>query len=214
MPLHKRHIIKIITAIAFISCVYLLWHIRTVAVIKMDYIWPFHLVIIALGLIGVYGLKKDQAEIDDVIKIQVVGNNISKKIMRGALGALIGVTLLLLTMTPFISLALGGPKIMAEYGVKTEFQSEAELQFADFSLTYLGKRHVQSPRFKPGFIFHDFKVSKGDEVTAISWSSGAGDIAPLEFSVSGKSFCLEMGISDELGILKRNELVIWSQATK
>ena len=103
---------------------------------------------------------------------------------------------------------------MAEYGVKIEFQSKEELLFADFSLTYLGQRQVSPPQFTQGFVLHDFQVRKGAEVKTISWSSGTGDIASLEFSVSGKSFCLEMGISDKLETLKQNELVNWNQATK
>jgi hypothetical protein len=43
----------------------------------------------------------------------------------------------------------------------------------------------------------------------VSWSSGTGDIAPVEFEIGGKHYQLELRHSEKLGKLQDNELVIW-----
>jgi hypothetical protein len=45
--------------------------------------------------------------------------------------------------------------------------------------------------------------------TVVSWSSGTGDIGPVQFEIDGKRFLLELRQSDKLGKLQGNELVIW-----
>ena len=110
-----------------------------------------------------------------------------------------------------ITLAQEAAKNMAEYGVKTIFEKKKDILFPDFSLAYSGQRRVRSPVFKPGFVFHDFTVKRNSEETKISWSSGTGDISPHPFKVSGKEFYLELQLSEKLGKLKPNELVIWKK---
>jgi len=96
----------------------------------------------------------------------------------------------------------------AEYGTKVAFKKNTPVTFAEFALTYLGERHVQSQVYPRGFTVHDFQVGSGPGTQKISWSSGTGDIGPTIFRVGGKQFGLELSRSDKLGPLKANELVV------
>jgi hypothetical protein len=60
-----------------------------------------------------------------------------------------------------------------------------------------------------GFLYYDFKVRTANIEKAVSWSSGTGDIGPVQFEIAGKHYQLELRHSDKLGKLKDNELVIW-----
>lgn len=97
------------------------------------------------------------------------------------------------------------------YGAKVTFKQGQPLQFPDFSLTYLGQRHVDSPTFKPGFTYLDFKLQQGALAQTVSWSSGTGDIGPALFEFNGQQFSLELSYAEELGWLDDNELVIEPQ---
>ena len=97
------------------------------------------------------------------------------------------------------------------YGEKNVFKKGKSLDFPDFRLTYLGQRRVKSELFLRGFVYYDFRVTSGNISETISWSSGTGDIAPLEFRIENKIYVLELAISDKLGKLKNNELVIWEK---
>ena len=110
-----------------------------------------------------------------------------------------------------ITLAQEAPKKMAEYGVKTIFEKKKDVLFPDFSLSYSGQRHVNSPVFKPGFVLHDFTAKGNSEETKISWSSGTGDVNPRTFKVSGKEFYLDLQLFENIVKLEPNELVIWEK---
>jgi hypothetical protein len=60
-----------------------------------------------------------------------------------------------------------------------------------------------------GFLYYDFKASKGKAEKVISWTTGTGVIDPIDFEIDGKRYRLELRHSDKLGKLKENELVIW-----
>lgn len=98
-----------------------------------------------------------------------------------------------------------------EYGVKIIYTQNQSLQFPDFTLEYMGERHEDSPVFKPGFTFYDFKVKSSAGEQIVSWSSGTGDIGPAVFEVAGQPYLLERAHSDKLGWLEDNEVVIWKQ---
>jgi hypothetical protein len=101
-----------------------------------------------------------------------------------------------------------GPEHVS-YGAKVVFTDNAPLQFADFTLTYIGTRRVRT--YPPSsFLFYDFKVVQGTESRVVSWrTAGAGEIIGYQtFAVSGTQFILELGFSNSLGKLKENELVI------
>jgi hypothetical protein len=62
---------------------------------------------------------------------------------------------------------------------------------------------------REGFLYYDFKVSKGKAEKVVSWTTGTGVIDPTDFEIDGKRYLLELRRSDKLGKLKENELVIW-----
>jgi hypothetical protein len=97
---------------------------------------------------------------------------------------------------------------ISAYGSKVSFNRAQPLQFPDFTLEYAGERRVSSKQFPRGFLYHDFIVSGASERITVSWSAGTGDIGPVVFTVAGKQFSLELVVSDNLGRLKPNELVI------
>lgn len=118
---------------------------------------------------------------------------------RAALMLLLGLT---------VSTCGAGDSESAAYGTKVGFKKGAALSFPDFALTYLGKRHVDSPVFKPGFNYEDFRVSRGNDSITVSWSSGTGLLGPQEFKFGGGEYELELRHTDKLGWLKDNEVVV------
>ncbi len=96
----------------------------------------------------------------------------------------------------------------ADYGARVGFKKDGPISFADFTLTYLGERHVASERYPRGFTYHDFRVAGATGTQTVSWSSGTGDIGPALFRVGSKSFAVELSRSDKLGPLKADEVVI------
>lgn len=99
----------------------------------------------------------------------------------------------------------------AKFGEKVKFSKDAPIKFEDFTLVYIGERRVSSEQFPRGFLYYDFKVKVENEEKAVSWTSGTGDIAPTNFEIGGKNYQLELSISDKLGKLAENELVIWKK---
>ncbi len=97
------------------------------------------------------------------------------------------------------------------YGEKIKFWQNQPVKFTDFNLTYVGERRVTSDKFPRGFLYRDFKVEAGKEEQTISWSSGTGDIAPTQFTIGRQNYELELAMSDKLGKLAEDELVIWKK---
>ena len=97
------------------------------------------------------------------------------------------------------------------YGEKIKFRQNQPVKFADFSLIYTGERRVDSDKFPRGFLYRDFKTESGKEEQTISWSAGTGDIAPVSFAIGGQNYELELGMSDKLGKLAEDELVVWKK---
>lgn len=100
---------------------------------------------------------------------------------------------------------------MRFYGEKITFWQNQPIKFTDFNLTYTGERRVSSDKFPNGFLYQDFKAKTEKDEKTISWSSGTGDIAPIVFEIGGKNYELELRISDKLGKLAENELVVWKK---
>jgi len=94
------------------------------------------------------------------------------------------------------------------YGTKVSFTKARPLRFPDFTLEYSGERRLPSERFPRGFANYDFIASTASERITVSWSAGTGDIGPAIFTIARKQFCLELVMSDTLGRLKPDELVI------
>jgi len=96
------------------------------------------------------------------------------------------------------------------YGVKIQYAQGQPLNFPDVTLEFVGKRETPpSSDYPRSMTFYDFKVYQGSQSQLISWSAGTGDIGPTLFELAGNTFALELAMSDELGILDENELVLW-----
>jgi len=98
-----------------------------------------------------------------------------------------------------------------KFGEKVEFSQNAPLEFEGLTFVYTGERRVSSDKFPNGFLYQDFKARTEKDEKTVSWSSGTGDIAPTAFEIGGKNYELELKISDKLGKLAENELVIWKK---
>jgi hypothetical protein len=105
----------------------------------------------------------------------------------------------------------------AKFGEKAKFSQNAPVRFDDFTLTYTGERRVISDLPRQGkssyweFVYFDFKIQSEKEEQTISWSSGTGDIEPTAFTIGAQKYELELAISDRIGRLAENELIIWKK---
>jgi hypothetical protein len=97
----------------------------------------------------------------------------------------------------------------ASYGTRVKYATGKKIEFPDFTIEYVGERRKSLPVYPRGFLYYDFKVSKGKDEKTVSWTSGTGLIGPMDFEIGGKHYRLELRHSDKLGHLKDNELAIW-----
>jgi hypothetical protein len=119
--------------------------------------------------------------------------------------------LLVITAILFQENALAGaqkPVAHASYGSKVSFRKDQAIPFPDFVLTFIGERHVSSPRFPRGFQFFDFVAKTDSEEVKVSWTSGTGVIDASNFKIGGKTYQLELRGSRAHGWLGPEELVI------
>jgi hypothetical protein len=98
------------------------------------------------------------------------------------------------------------------YNSVVKFSKGEQLKFPDFTLEYTGER-TEKKEFPNGnsltFTFHDFSLTNGSVKKTVSWSSGTGDIGPMQFDFEGRNFEIEMSYSEKLKTkLDKNELVI------
>ena len=96
----------------------------------------------------------------------------------------------------------------ASYGTHVKYRAGQKIEFPDFIVECVGERRKSIPVYPRGFFYYDFKVNNGKAGKVVSWTTGTGDIGPVEFEIGGKRFLLELRHSDKLGKLKENELVI------
>ena len=97
----------------------------------------------------------------------------------------------------------------ASYGARVKYRTGEKIEFPDFTIEYVGERRKSVSVYPRGFLYYDFKVRNANIEKAFSWSSGTGDIGPVDFEIGGKNYQLELRHSDQLGKLKDNELLIW-----
>lgn len=103
-------------------------------------------------------------------------------------------------------------KATYSFGTRVKYALGQKLDFADLTLEFIGERRVPvSPQSARQFVFYDFKAKQTDEEKIVSWSSGTGDIAPTKFESGGTHYQLELGISDKIGRLANNELIVWKK---
>lgn len=100
----------------------------------------------------------------------------------------------------------------AEFGQPVTFAKGRPVEVGGLVVEYLGDRHVDHPVFKPGFTFQDFRIGNGKESKTVSWSGGTGCIGPVDFSLGGVTYMLELRASvARKGWLKDNQLVLWTE---
>mgnify|MGYP000844964756 FL=1 len=99
-------------------------------------------------------------------------------------------------------------RLLVPYGVKVSFQQDSPIKFADFILTFAGDRIIKPPHYPRGIRYRDFMITGDSNAFNISWSTGTGDICPSAFTIADKRFSLSLSISDQLGVLQDNELVV------
>jgi len=97
----------------------------------------------------------------------------------------------------------------ASYGTRVKYGTGQKIEFRDFTAEYLGERRKSLPVYPRGFLYYDFKISRGKAEKVVSWTTGTGIIDPTDFEFDGKRYHLELRRSEKLGKLNDNELVIW-----
>ena len=97
----------------------------------------------------------------------------------------------------------------ASYGTRVKYWIGQKIEFPDFTVEYLSERRKSLPVYPRGFLYYDFKVSRGKTEKMTSWTTGTGIIDPTDFDFDGKQYHLELRRSEKLGKLNDNELVIW-----
>ena len=90
-----------------------------------------------------------------------------------------------------------------------KYRAGQKIEFPDFTVEYLGERRKSLPVYPRGFLYYDFKISRGKAEKVVSWTTGTGIIDPTDFEFDGKRYYLELRRSEKLGKLNDNELVIW-----
>jgi hypothetical protein len=101
------------------------------------------------------------------------------------------------------------------YGVKVQYTQGQPLNFPDVTLEFVGKRESPPSDYYPRSMYsYDFNVSQGSQSQLVSWSAGTGDIGPTLFELAGNRYALELAMSDKLGILDENELVLWREVIR
>lgn len=121
------------------------------------------------------------------------------------------------TLPAILFLIIGGACNQAStqppiYGTKIQYDQGQPLSFPDVTLEFVGKREAPlSDNYPQGITFYDFKVYQGNQAQLVSWSAGTGDIGPTLFELSGNKFVLELAMSDTLGSLDVDELVLWQE---
>ncbi|MHC1741809.1 MAG: hypothetical protein AB9873_02115 [Syntrophobacteraceae bacterium] len=101
------------------------------------------------------------------------------------------------------------------FGKPVKYSSSTRIEFPGFTVRFVGTRHEASTVYPRGFLYYDFEIrSNTASVTTVSWSSGTGELAPVELSIDGRHYFLELK-ADSLAIdpkkrwLKEDELIIW-----
>jgi hypothetical protein len=74
----------------------------------------------------------------------------------------------------------------ASYGTRVKYRAGQKIEFPDFTVEYVGERRKSLPVCPRGFLYYDFKVSKGKAEKMASWTAGTGVVDPTDFDISSK----------------------------
>ncbi len=121
-----------------------------------------------------------------------------------------------LATVPVLTMVVACDRASAQpptYGAKVRYAQGQPLNFPDVTLEFVGKRESPpSSDYPRSMTFYDFKVHQGSQAQLVSWTAGTGDIGPTLFELAGNRYALELAISDKLGSLDQDELVLWREA--
>ena len=103
----------------------------------------------------------------------------------------------------------------AAYGQPVQYSLNKEIRYPDFSVRFVGTRREVLQVYSKGFLYHDFEIfsNRGTKVIA-SWTSGTGELGPIEFTIGGESYFLELRANSlepdpRKRWLRENEMIIW-----
>src|SRR4029453_949737 len=68
----------------------------------------------------------------------------------------------------------------ASYGTRVKYRPGEKIEFPDFTIEYVGERRKTVAVYPRGFLYYDFKASKGKTEKMISWTTATAIIAPSE----------------------------------
>jgi tetratricopeptide (TPR) repeat protein len=126
------------------------------------------------------------------------------------------ITKITLTAVPFLIMAVACNRATTQppiYGERVQYAEGQPLNFPDVTLEFVGKRKAPgSADYPRGMTFYDFRAHQGSQAQLVSWTAGTGDIGPTLFEVAGSRYALELAMSDKLGSLDEDELVLWREA--
>jgi hypothetical protein len=104
------------------------------------------------------------------------------------------------------------------YGKRVKYELDTVIQYPNFSIRFIGTRHVVPDVYPRGWLVYDFDViSKEEEKLQVSWSAGTGAIGPTYFSVDDREYVLELAATipesdSKSGLLDENEIIIWRKS--
>lgn len=104
------------------------------------------------------------------------------------------------------------------YGKRVQYEIDKMIQYPNFSIRFIGTRHVVPDVYPRGWLVYDFEIiSKDQEKLKVSWSAGTGAIGPTYFSVNEREYVLELEATipesdPKKGWLDENEMIIWRKS--
>jgi hypothetical protein len=122
------------------------------------------------------------------------------------------VCMIFMVLLGFCSVAECGTAV---YGKPVKYSLNTEIKYPDFTVRFVGTRREVLKVYARGFLYYDFEIlsNKGTQVKA-SWSSGTGELGPIEFAIDGGCYFLELRANSlETDLkkrwLKEDEMIIW-----
>ncbi len=103
------------------------------------------------------------------------------------------------------------------YGKPVKYSLNTEVRYPDFAVRFVGTRREVPKVYPRGFLYYDFEVLSNSGIKAkASWSSGTGELGPIEFSVDGEGYFLELRANSletdpKKRWLKEDEMIIWKK---
>lgn len=121
----------------------------------------------------------------------------------------LGIAIIVLIFISLFTNKLMGQKV--SYG-EVVICKEDKIDYEDFSVRFIGDRKVKLIKIKELILtYYDYEIISESINDTITWSSGLGSIAPLDFEINGNHYVFEKSISQIKGILSEDEIIIWKK---